>query len=123
MKALYLSALIVATISTTAIAQQEEVEEVVTEEQTEPTPPDTTRIKIGKKEVIIIGEDSEENFEDDFEPEQKPEKKHFEGHWAGLEFGFTSLMNSNFESRFPTAPYWQNDAAKSQVWNLNLVEH
>lgn len=33
------------------------------------------------------------------------------------------LMNSNFEDKFPTADFLRNDPAKSQTWNLNILEH
>ena len=32
-------------------------------------------------------------------------------------------MNDNFENKFENYPYFQNDAARSQVWNLNILEH
>ncbi|TNE76424.1 MAG: PorT family protein [Bacteroidetes bacterium] len=127
MKALYLT-LLALTLGVTPIFAQEEVKEEVNEEvNTEATPPDTTRIKIGKKEIIIIGEDvevQEEDFEDEFDPaDEKPEKEKSEAHWAGLDFGFNVLMNNNMGTDFPNYPYWENDAARSQVWNLNLLEH
>jgi len=101
-------------------------EEVVFEEEGSGEP-DTTRMTIGNREVIIItkdGGDSEEydiEFEEDTEEPTKSNKS--EAHWAGLDLGFTMLMNDNFETSFPNNPYWENDAARSQVWNLNLFEH
>lgn len=120
--------------ATPMFAQQEE-EEVVVEETTEEVifeeegegDPDTTRMNIGKHEVIIItkGENSDEDYDLDFDEDgdEKPHKNKSEAHWAGLEFGVTSLMNDQFDNSFANHPYWKNDAAKSQVWNLNFMEH
>lgn len=114
----------------TAISQVEEPvvkeESTPVEEETVENLPDTTRLNFGKTEVIIVDKSKEENeFEDEFEDEEdgKKHKDRGEAHWAGLDFGFTMLMNENFETKFIDHPYWQNDAAKSQVWNLNLLEH
>lgn len=129
MKVFYLTAIAALMASSVFSQVEEEVveQETVVEEEiiVEKLPPDTTRIRIGKKEIIVVGDevDVNDDFEDEFPEEKKTEKKHYEAHWSGLEFGFTTLMNADFESRFPTAPYWQNDAARSQTWNLNLLEH
>ncbi len=127
MKAFYLT--IFAFVAFNAAAQVEEVEkqEVEQEEVTvQTTPPDTTRIKIGKREVIIVGDEVkvDDDFEDEFESEDdEPKKEKSEAHWAGLDFGFSILMNNSMGTDFPNNPYWQNDAAKSQTWNLNILEH
>jgi hypothetical protein len=124
MKAIYTTALFLAMgVSFNSVAQVEEVivEEEVIEEKESASPPDTTRIRIGDKEIIIIGEDTE--FEDEFEEGDEPKDNKSEAHWAGLDFGFSMLMNNNFEPSFPNYPYWENDAARSQVWNLNILEH
>jgi len=94
-------------------------------EDMKPAPKDTTRFKMGKTEVIIIDAEEDNEFDDDFKEEdfEEPKKRKSEPHWAGLDFGFSMLMNNNFESNFPNHPYWRNDPAKSQVWNLNLIEH
>lgn len=87
---------------------------------------DTTRMNIGKKEVIII---EHENGEDehytivDGDTIYKKNKNKSEAHWAGIDFGFSMLMNDQFENQFPDHPYWLNDPAKSQTWNINLLEH
>lgn len=78
---------------------------------------DTTRINLGNREVIIVGHDDEEH------ELSIGHKKRSEAHWAGLDFGFTMLMNDQFQNKFDAHPYWNNDAARSQVWNLNILEH
>ena len=55
--------------------------------------------------------------------ETRPEiKRRSDAHWAGVDFGCTMLMNVNFENKFESAPYWETDPIKSQVWNVNLLE-
>jgi hypothetical protein len=75
---------------------------------------DTTNINLRNKKIIIVNNcDTVINFK----------KKKSEAHWAGVDFGFTTLMNSSFDNSFSDYPYWKNDAAKSSVWNLNILEH
>lgn len=89
---------------------------------------DTTRMNVGSREIIIITKDGEEGSDFDLEFDEDDEKptrsRKSEAHWAGLDFGVTMLMNENFEyNNFNNNPYWNNDAARSQVWNLNIAEH
>lgn len=80
---------------------------------------DTTRFNLGNKEVIVINKG-----DNDVELEVgEAKKKKSEAHWAGVDFGFTMLMNDQFQNKFDQHPYWNNDAARSQVWNLNILEH
>ena len=88
--------------------------------------PDTTKMKVGNKEIIIIthpNEDFDLDSEDDSEDESPKRKRKSDAHWAGVDLGFTMLMNDNFNTDFATTPYWKNDPARSIVWNLNLLEH
>ncbi len=88
--------------------------------------PDTTKMKVGNKEIIIIthpNEDFDLDSEDDSEDESPKRKSKSDAHWAGVDLGFTVLMNENFNTDFATTPYWKNDPARSTVWNLNLLEH
>lgn len=128
MKAFYLT--VFAFVAVNATAQVEEAEPVETVEKEEVTvetiPPDTTRIKIGKREVIIIGDEVkvDDDFEDEFEPEdEKPSKENNEAHWAGLDFGFNAILSDNVAYDPYLDPYHPNDVAASQVWNLNILEH
>lgn len=93
---------------------------------------DTMKVKFGKTQVLVISnsegeeeieEGSEEtSYDIDFEEEPRRSRKS-EAHWAGLDFGFTVLLDENQDNTFEDNPYWRNDAAKSQVWNLNILEH
>jgi len=91
--------------------------------------PDTTRIHLGGKEVIIISKGDvqiigdtldEDGVEIITEEDDEPEIK---AHWAGLEFGPTILLNDAMKSSFPSDPQWENDPGKSFSWNLNVIEH
>ncbi|MFT6923468.1 MAG: hypothetical protein ACJA1C_002481 [Crocinitomicaceae bacterium] len=88
--------------------------------------PDTTKMKVGNKEIIIIthpNEDFNLDSEDDSDDESPKRKEKSDAHWAGVDLGFTMLMNENFNTDFAITPYWKNDPAKSTVWNLNVLEH
>lgn len=90
---------------------------------------DTTRLNMGKMEIILIDHsEDDEDMEGDLDtldaaPDEDDKRDHFEAHWAGLDMGFSMLMNNNFNSDFPSHPYWENDPAKSMTWNLNFIEH
>lgn len=86
--------------------------------------PDTTRITVGGKEVIIISPGDTKVSTDTIDAApSKDDEKEIEAHWAGLEFGPTMLLNSSMKSSFPNDKQWQNDPGKSFSWNLNLLEH
>lgn len=130
MKALY--ALIALLFLGFVSYSQEEVEPVEEEVEvvTEEVESDTMKMKFGKTQVLVInnGEgDDEEGFDEDdeeVETEEDPRKsRQSDAHWAGLDLGFMILLDENRENSFVNNPYWKNDPAKSQVWNLNILEH
>lgn len=89
--------------------------------------PDTTRIKLGGSELIVISpKGSEIKIEEDGSINAEPDEEELnsiEAHWAALEFGPTLLLNSSMKSSFPNDPQWENDPGKSFSWNLNVLEH
>lgn len=88
--------------------------------------PDTTRMNIGGKQIIIIspnGSDVEVITDTINAEPSKEDWDEIKAHWGGLEFGPTILMNESFQSSFPDHPYWENDPASSFAWNLNFAEH
>ena len=85
--------------------------------------PDTTRMNMKNKEIIVIHHDSEDYYIKDGDTIFGHKKRSNEAHWAGVDFGLTMLMNSGFDNNFPTHPYWNTDPARSQTWNFNLLEH
>lgn len=90
--------------------------------------PDTTRMTIGGKQIIVIspkGADVEvipDGDTIDASPTDE-EWNEIKAHWGGLEFGPTILLNDDFKASFPNNPYWENDPASSFAWNLNFAEH
>ena len=103
-----------------------------------PAPPeseiDTMKMKFGKTQVLVISKsEKEEDAErsdskikitvgsDDEESSKR--SKTSEAHWSGLDFGFSILLDDKQDNTFSDHPYWKNDAAKSQVWNFNIIEH
>jgi hypothetical protein len=104
---------ILSLLSVSSVNSQEEIKK------------DTTRINIGKVEVLLVDHQTDASDEIDTidAAPTENEKRNFEAHWAGVDMGFTSLMNSSFDNTFAGYKYWQNDPAKSMTWNLNLWEH
>ncbi|MFT5858290.1 MAG: hypothetical protein ACI865_000374 [Flavobacteriaceae bacterium] len=94
------------------------------------TDPDTTRMTIGNTTFIIIenGEDGDnpedDEWSDDMDPEERDnyKSKRSEPHWAGLDLGVMMLMDQNQQNNFVDNPYWDNDIAKSLVFNVNIIE-
>lgn len=115
-----LSTILIALFVTMGSFAQVETEQEMTKA------PDTTRAVLGNTEIIFITHDEDEyhlDVEGDTVYQYKKEKKKSEAHWAGVDFGFSILMNSGFDNNFPNNPEWNNDPAKSQTWNLNLLEY
>ena len=75
--------------------------------------PDTTRIQLKEKLILIIKNEKDTDTID-AEPDKQTLKK-VEAHWAGIEFGPTILLNSAMKSSFPNDKQWENDAA-FQEW-------
>lgn len=89
----------------------------------EETKSDTTRVNVGKMEVILVDHGNEQDNDTIESEPDDDDKKKFEAHWAGIDMGFGMLMNNQFKSSFVNNKYWQNDPARSMTWNLNLLEH
>lgn len=85
------------------------------------TDPDTVRMNIGTREVIIIKSSSTTVV--DVEGGEKKKKEYSnDGRWAGVDFGINMLMNNQFQTKFPADKHWENDPSKSFNWNLNLFD-
>ena len=131
LKTIIVAMLFAATVFSQVEEEAQEGEVIITEGQITiieegEGEPDTTKMKVGNKEIIIIthpNEDFDLDSEDDSEDESPKRKRKSDAHWAGVDLGFTMLMNDNFNTDFATTPYWKNDPARSIVWNLNLLEH
>lgn len=110
---------------------QEEIEVIESIPESEIAEIDTMKMKFGKTQVLVISksggdeEDSESDEDADLKEDEEPGKRSrtSEAHWAGVDFGFSILLDDKQDNTFIDHPYWKNDAAKSQVWNLNIIEH
>jgi len=91
------------------------------QEETTTKNEDTTRIKLKTMEILIV-DNSSKSTVDTVNFEYIEYRKN-EAHWAGVDFGFNVLMNTAGGQDFPGEPYLKNDIARSQVWNLNILEH
>lgn len=103
-------------------------------QETESEKKDTTKLVIGNKVYKIYHKkgaiDKIEVDEKDtvtFKKEKKKSEiennwKKF-GHWGGMDFGYTSLLNSNGTSSFQKQMFLENDPSKSFYISLNLIEH
>ncbi|OIP04441.1 MAG: hypothetical protein AUJ97_02720 [Bacteroidetes bacterium CG2_30_32_10] len=76
---------------------------------------DTTKLKIGGKEVYIFGGN-----------DNQKKKKHsykYDGHWGGVELGVNMLMNSNNNLDLPASyNFLEQNLNKSVGVNLNIFE-
>lgn len=96
---------------------------------------DTTKLVIGNKVYKIYHKkgaiDKIEVDEKDTTSVSKKEKSEKDedkvwkkyGHWGGMDFGFTSLLNTNGTSSFNKQLFLENDPSKSFYVSLNLLEH
>jgi len=88
---------------------------------------DTTRVNLGKMEIIIVDKSNEKSVKYDTidaSPEDNSKsKRNYEAHWAGIDMGFSVMLNDAMNKNFDAHPYWENDPARSMTWNLNILEH
>lgn len=94
---------------------------------------DTTRIKIGKKEVSIFDVDEETEIRvktiegSDASDEMKSRMskvRKFRGHWAGFEVGFNNYVNSDFSTSLdPSMGFMELRASKSLNININFLQY
>ncbi len=93
---------------------------------------DTTTVKVGNKQIIIIDEEGEENKNQFDIKTDKSEgvttiRYHkgakTEGHWGGFELGFNNYFQSGFDSGLPEGyDFLELNTGKSIAVNLNLFD-
>jgi hypothetical protein len=95
---------------------------------------DTTRLNMGKTEIIIINHGDKE-IDSTYQSEEDtiyagPEKGgdgktnfDIEAHWSGIDFGYNVLLNSMGTTSFDQNRYLESDPSKSLYINLNIMEH
>ncbi|MBI4646052.1 MAG: hypothetical protein HY738_05500 [Bacteroidia bacterium] len=95
--------------------------------------PDTTRVKVGKKKIIIIDQNDEiaaieedttvYDFNIDEESQDTCETEHFSGHWFGVDIGLNNFVNSSYELALPKgAEYLELNTGKSWGVGVNILE-
>lgn len=93
---------------------------------------DTTKIKLGEKNIQIFEEDNktkveiydedEDEIEDDSTCENENNK--FKGHWAGIEIGLNNLLDNNQSlSRIPSEYYMELNSSRSINVNINFMQY
>ena len=87
---------------------------------------DSTKIRIGRKQITIIDENgnttvkipSKNKYKDDWDIEFH-HKSSFTGHWSGLEFGINGFMDKNQSTTMKNDKAWL-DLKQARSWNFNL---
>ncbi len=90
---------------------------------------DTTRIKIGDKDISIIEDDDgtsvkvTDSDDEDKESATKKKKK-FKGHWSGIDFGLNNFVDHEFSmTRTGGEQFMDLNTGKSWNFNLNLKQY
>jgi hypothetical protein len=94
---------------------------------------DTTKIRIGRKEVSIFedGEDTQIRVRDVQSPEVSDEMKtriskvrKFKGHWSGFEMGLNNFVNADFSTSLSNEmEYMSLRSSKSFNVNINFMQY
>lgn len=138
MKTIFLS-LIIISLNLSIYAQTQNNEEAIKkleeleQSDTIQASKDTTKVKIGKKEVSIIEVDDqteirvktiqESNFSSDMKTRMGKIRK-FRGHWAGFELGFNNYLNSDFSTSLNSSmEFMELRASKSYNVNINFLQY
>ncbi|GAB4291969.1 MAG: hypothetical protein Kow0068_17230 [Marinilabiliales bacterium] len=90
---------------------------------------DTTKIKIGKSEIIIINKDAknleiiaDESEDTDENGDNKTSKK-FRGHWGSIDIGLNNYITSDYSLNLPSEyNFLDLHTGKSWAVGLNLIE-
>lgn len=88
------------------------------------TASDTTKIKLGGKNYLIIGEDEDDDYNEKISKKDSISNwnEKFK-HWNGIEFGVNGLMDYKNSINLPaSASFLELDYAKSIQFGLNLYE-
>jgi hypothetical protein len=88
---------------------------------------DTTKIRFGKRNIVIIEKDGataieipeRKYFEDEEEGPRKKKAKKFKGHWAGFEWGFNGYMDPNYSINMKDELRYL-ELKQGRSWNFNL---
>ncbi len=93
----------------------------------EETASDTTKLKLGKKKYVIIGDGKDDDDDDEKIISKKDSLSNYnEGfyHWNGFEIGVNGLLDYNNTLEVPSgATFLELNYAKSIHFGLNLFQH
>ncbi len=82
---------------------------------------DTTKLKIGNRQFIII--EGDKTTEANKNKSEKKKKKKFNGHWAGVDLGINGYLNGKNELDIPTGyEFLELKMNKSMCVNINFYE-
>ncbi len=89
---------------------------------------DTTRIKIGDKNISIVEDEEGTSVKvtdsDDEEKTSEKKKKKFKGHWSGVEFGLNNFVDHNFSiTRADGEQFMDLNTGKSWNFNWNIKQY
>ena len=89
---------------------------------------DTTRIKIGDKEVSIVEDDEGTSVKvtesDDEKKLSAKKKKKFKGHWSGVEFGLNNFVDDKFSmTRADGEQFMDLNTGRSWNFNWNIKQY
>jgi len=89
---------------------------------------DTTRIKIGDKDISIVEDDEGTSVKvtdsGDKKEESAKKKKKFKGHWSGIEFGLNNFVDDKFSmARTDGEQFMDLNTGKSWNFNWNIKQY
>lgn len=82
---------------------------------------DTAIVRIGKKEVKVIGHEGGTEIMWGKDKHKKDKSGKFEGHWEGIEFGFNGLDKPDY-SLYGTKDFMSLNQGKSMEFDFNFYE-
>jgi len=133
MKTIYFSTMLIAALSLKSVAQDVQTDANVfsfssgitlQNDTITPSPDkDTTHIRMGKKDVKVIGHENGADIRWGNDNDKKDKSDRFNGHWEGLEFGFNGFDKPNY-SMYTAAQkdFMALNQGKSAELNLNFYE-
>lgn len=96
------------------------------------TSPDTTKIRFGKRNIVIVEKDGTTSIEipelkesgENMEIREKSKPKKFKGHWAAVEWGFNGYMDSNHSINMKDdLRYLELKQGRSWNFNINFLQY
>ena len=114
--------------TTTVVSDDEQGVTINMDEVVKEGKRDTTKIKLGDKDINIIEDDEGTSVQirdaDKNKSEEKKtgNRKKFKGHWTGFELGLNNFVDADFSMSRPPAESWM-DLNTGKSWNVNFNVH